>query len=583
MKETDTPINITTKCNSDCIFCSRIGEVFGDPEEMIPGIIRSQKNTISFEGGEPTLCPELFKWIDLAKRGKTREIILVTNGILLCNIDYCRKLIKSGITLFNINLPAHVQELHDLLTGTKGTLKLKLQAIKNLISLGQGVKTRLTFVITAENYTILPDYMRFVKKNFPEIFYIALNFIKIAGRVKERKYLVPRLRDVAPYLEKALEYCQKNEIKILSDGLPLCYLKGYEDRAIDSYKIIHKNSTFLGEKNKSAGCARCSVNMLCSGVRKDYMRLYGDGDILPFSKQEQKGVSERILKKYSDVLLLPIIEKCNLNCLFCSAKGRSGKTDLTSIRSLLNQARKGLIISGGEPTLSEDLLEIIKEAKGRNLFVELQTNGVNLYYSDLARQLVQAGVDLFNINFPSHIGSVHDKLTQTDGTLPLKIAGLKNLTAFKANIRLTHIINGLNYKKLEEYVDFINNNFPKVKYIQFSFLKIIGAVRSHQEIIITYQQVSPYLLLALKKCKQNKIGFIVDHIPACYLGNYKKYHVDYLKANERQNSGDSFYSLMEKMKIEDCSQCSFCDFCCGVRKDYLDFFGKDAKVKPFNQ
>jgi len=584
MKQTDTPINITSKCNSNCIFCSRlIGEDFSDPKEKIPGRIKRQKETISLEGGEPTLCPELFKWISLAKKGGTREIILTTNGILLCNVNYCRKLIKSGITLFNINMPSHIPELHDFLTGTKGTLKLKLQAIKNLISLGQGAKTRLTFVITSENYKTLPDYVKFVKKNFPEIFYIALNFIKIDGRVRKREDLVPRLRDIGLYLEKALEYCQENRIKILSDGLPLCYLKGYEDRAIDSHKIIHKNPTFLWEKRQHANCADCSVNALCSGARKDYLRLYGGEDLKPFGKREQEETMERVLKKYSDVLLLPITEKCNLNCLFCSAKGREGKNELKDILAALDQAKKGLIISGGETTLSKDLFEVIKEAKNRNLFVELQTNGVNLYYSDLARQLVQAGVDLFNINLPSHVGLIHDKLTQTSGMLPLKITGLENLTALKASVRLTHVINALNYKELEEFVGFVSNNFPKIKYIQFSFLKIMGAAKSHPEIIVSYQQVSPYLLRAFKKCEQKKIDFIIDHIPVCYLGAYKRRHADYLKSDKQQNGGDSSYSMLEKIKLKDCQQCSFRGRCYGVRKDYLDFFGKEAEVKPFKQ
>lgn len=583
MKATDTPINITTKCNLNCIFCSRPGTDFGDPKEEIPKIISGQKDTIAFEGGEPTLCQDLFELISLAKKGGTREIILVTNGILLYNLDYCRKLVERGITLFNINLPTHVEKLHDSLTGVKGALKPKLQAIRNLIFLDQGAKTRLTFVITSKNYKTLPEYVKFVKKNFPEIFYIALNFIKISGKVEKRKDLVPRLKDIAPFLEKTLEYCQKNKIRILSDGLPLCYLKGYEDCAIDVYKVVHGNPTFLWEKMKPGKCGKCAVNIFCSGVRKDYLDLFGDKEVRPFCEKDRIRVTDRILKKSSDLLLLTINEKCNLNCLFCSAKGRKKNTGLASPQALLNQARKGLIITGGEPTLSKDLFEVIKEAKKRLLFVELQTNGTNLCYRNLVKQLVGEGVDLFNINLPSHENSVHDKLTQTKGMLPLKITGLKNLMALEAEIRLTHIVNALNYKKLGDYVDFVRCNFSQIKYIQFSFLKIMGAVRNHPEIIVSYQQASPYLLKALKKCKQNKIDFIVDHIPACFLGDYKEHHIDYRKTDVQNKDGDPSFSSSEKLKLEACRGCSFEGRCYGVRKDYLDYFGKDIKVKPFRQ
>jgi hypothetical protein len=109
----------------------------------------------------------------------------------------------------------------------------------------------------------------------------------------------------------------------------------------------------------------------------------------------------------------------------------------------------------------------------------------------------------------------------------------------------------------------------------------MGAVMSHPETIIPYQKASPYLLNALRKCKQNKISFVIDHIPACYLGNYKKYHIDCLKADAQKNNGDSSYSLLEKVKLKACQKCSFSSKCYGVRKDYLEFFGKDAKVKPF--
>ncbi|MFA6285192.1 MAG: radical SAM protein, partial [Parcubacteria group bacterium] len=308
--------------------------------------------------------------------------------------------------------------------------------------------------------------------------------------------------------------------------------------------------------------------------------LYGDKDIRPFQEKEKMRVMDRALKKSSDFLMLTINEVCNLNCLFCSAKGRKKDTDLASAQSLLNQARKGLIISGGEPTLSKDLFETIEEAKKRGLTVELQTNGTNLYYDNLTEQLVRAGVDLFNVNFPSHKNSVHDRLTQTKGMLPLKIAGLKNLRSLKAKIRLTHIINGLNYRELEGFVDFVSKNFPDIKYIQFSFLKIMGAARKHPEIIISYERSSPFLLKALKKCIQNKINFIVDHIPACYLGSYKQYHIDYQKTDELNNNSDSSYSTFEKIKLEACQRCSFESRCYGVRKDYLEYFGKKTIVKP---
>jgi MoaA/NifB/PqqE/SkfB family radical SAM enzyme len=276
-------------------------------------------------------------------------------------------------------------------------------------------------------------------------------------------------------------------------------------------------------------------------------------------------------------MILPITEKCNQNCLFCSAKGRKEQLGKKFFQQTINKTEDSLVISGGEPTLSPDLFWVIKKAKKKNLFVELQTNGINLYNKDLAIKLAKSGVDLFNINFPSHLSSINDKITQTKGLFDKKIKGIKNLQKQKANLRLTCIINSLNYKNLADYVFFVKQNFPKIKYIQFSFIKIIGAAKKNPQILINCQKVQPYLLKAFKKCQELKIDFIVDHIPLCYLGNYKEHHIDYQKIKKGEKPE---FSLKEKVKMKECFNCSLNSYCFGVRKDYLKFFGLKTKVKP---
>lgn len=276
-------------------------------------------------------------------------------------------------------------------------------------------------------------------------------------------------------------------------------------------------------------------------------------------------------------MILPITETCNLNCLFCSAKDRNAKINRDGIWQLINQAKDGLVITGGEPTLSPDLFWVIEEAKKKNLFVELQTNGITLCYKGLVSKLVKSGVDLFNINFPSHLPSINDKITQTKGLFKNKIKGIRNLQAVGANIRLTCVVNALNYKYLEDYVVFVKQNFLKIKFIQFSFIKIMGNAKKNPKILITYEKVQPYLLKAFKKCQELNIDFITDHIPLCYLDDFVKYHIDYQKIIRGEKPE---YSLKEKVKLKECSDCRLNSFCYGVRKDYLEFFGNKTMVKP---
>ncbi len=276
-------------------------------------------------------------------------------------------------------------------------------------------------------------------------------------------------------------------------------------------------------------------------------------------------------------MFLPITDKCSQNCLFCSATGRNANTDRKFFLQRIEQSKDRLTISGGEPTLSPDLFWVIKEAKKKKLFIEFQTNGNTLYYKDLVSKLVKSGIDLFNINFSSHLSSINDKITQTKGLFKNKIEGIKNLQAVGANIRLTCVVNALNYKDLQDYVIFVKQNFPKIKYIQFSFIKIMGQAKKNPQILITYEKVQPYLLKAFKKCLELNIDFITDHIPLCYLDDFIKYHIDYQKI---ASGKESDVSLKEKVKLKECADCRMNHFCYGVRKDYLDFFGKKTKVKP---
>lgn len=276
-------------------------------------------------------------------------------------------------------------------------------------------------------------------------------------------------------------------------------------------------------------------------------------------------------------MIFPINEICNQNCLFCSAQGRGLVFDKKEAREAIKKCQGTLTISGGEPTLSPDLFWVIELAKKQGLNVELQSNGATLYYKSLAKKLLNKGVDLFNINFPSHIPEIDEAITRTRGFFEKKFKGIKNLQSLEADIRLTCIVNAFNYESLVEYVKFIYKFFPGIKIIQFSFIKISQAAQKNNSVLIDYQKAQPNLLKAMAECSKLKIEFIADHIPPCYLGEFKNRHIDLIRDSKNI---DSVYSQQEKRLLADCKECSLFKVCKGVRKDYLEYFGRQAEVFP---
>lgn len=278
--------------------------------------------------------------------------------------------------------------------------------------------------------------------------------------------------------------------------------------------------------------------------------------------------------------IVPITNRCNQNCLFCSAKGRRGRIALDWLHDCINQEEEFVVISGGEPTLSKNLFKILSYVKNKNLKVELQTNGVTLSYFDLARRIAGYGIDLFNVNFPSHLEELSDKLTQTPGFFKKRLEGINNLIRLNTSIRLTHIVNSLNFKELENLVEFIKKELKQVNYIQFSFIKIQGNAKRNSWINPRYVDVQKFLLRALRKCRKYNINFMVDHIPLCYLPGFESYHVDFIKLEKGQ---EAVFSFQEKTKVSQCSKCRLNKDCYGVRKDYIELFGGKSILLEFKR
>ena len=116
-------------------------------------------------------------------------------------------------------------------------------------------------------------------------------------------------------------------------------------------------------------------------------------------------------------LELALDYRCNLRCLGCHACHDTGER-LSSGQALgfMRRAREAgvtqLWLGGGEPTLREDLLSVVREARKMGFTeVTLQTNGMRLAYAAYRDAVLLAGVTEVRLNVKSHRGEVHDRLS----------------------------------------------------------------------------------------------------------------------------------------------------------------------------
>jgi MoaA/NifB/PqqE/SkfB family radical SAM enzyme len=279
-KSPEPNVFVCDACNQRCVFCSAEGEDRRMSEREKLAVLRIPFGTVSLEGGEPLLNRRLELLAAAARRAGTKNVMLFTNGLLLTE-ERLRSLLAAGVNGFNFNLPSHRAATHDALTGVRGQLPRKLAKIKRAIALSPPGSVVLTFVVTAGNFREMPAYVRFVARELKGVFYVSFNFIKIKGRVKKNPGLVPRISAAAVSLRAALRAARKAGLRVITDGFPLCLLKGFELTSIDLQKALRASTLYSGEKAKGEPCESCSVSSLCWGPRADYLRLRGAGEFRP--------------------------------------------------------------------------------------------------------------------------------------------------------------------------------------------------------------------------------------------------------------------------------------------------------------
>lgn len=156
-------------------------------------------------------------------------------------------------------------------------------------------------------------------------------------------------------------------------------------------------------------------------------------------------------------------KKCNLHCPICytHTHGKDGDISLNEIRKMAHsiKGRKTISILGGEPTLREDICQIIRIFKQVGHFVELFTNGITIKDINYLRALKESGIGIVQIGVDSLSDETVYRQMRQESLLKDKLTALENLK--KLNIKtgiIDVIVRGVNEKYISEIMDFARQN-----------------------------------------------------------------------------------------------------------------------------
>ncbi|MBM4042769.1 MAG: radical SAM protein, partial [Planctomycetes bacterium] len=161
-------VDVTNRCNLNCPICINntpsMGFLFEPPLEYFDKVFQhyaamNPPPSIQLFGGEPTVRDDLFDIIRMA-RSHGLATRVVTNGIKLADLNYCRRLIETKATIL-IAYDGDNPDTYRILRNNEKSLQLKQTAIENIRRIGGAKVTLMCLAAKGFNDTQLPGLFQF--------------------------------------------------------------------------------------------------------------------------------------------------------------------------------------------------------------------------------------------------------------------------------------------------------------------------------------------------------------------------------------------------------------------------------------
>jgi radical SAM protein with 4Fe4S-binding SPASM domain len=165
---------------------------------------------------------------------------------------------------------------------------------------------------------------------------------------------------------------------------------------------------------------------------------------------------------------LALTYRCQNNCVHCYAGGPHETPELDTgqwekvIDKLYSIGIPILTFTGGEPTLREDLPELLLYAQEKGIVTGLVTNGRRLKNKRYVQKLVDVGLDFVQITIESHNSSIHDLITSVNGSWRETVEGIKNVIPTTIYATTNTTLNTHNADGFLKTIEFLHNLGVKV-------------------------------------------------------------------------------------------------------------------------
>ena len=178
--------------------------------------------------------------------------------------------------------------------------------------------------------------------------------------------------------------------------------------------------------------------------------------------------------------LLEVTRRCNLNCTFCFAHDGSKDVPMDELKRsvdiIFSNGKPLIQLSGGEPTLRDDLPELISYIHARGgRYVQINTNGLRLSEDEAyVRALADAGANIVFLQFDGTDDGVYIKL-RGKPLFDVKNRAIENCGRYGIGVTLVPtVVRGVNDAQIGEIIRYGAFLSPVVRGVHFQPVSYFG-------------------------------------------------------------------------------------------------------------
>ena len=222
---------------------------------------------------------------------------------------------------------------------------------------------------------------------------------------------------------------------------------------------------------------------------------------------------------------LQLTRDCYQGCRFCSNPPTGVGLSEAEMRGELDRLAElgydGVILTGGEPSLSPLLFPALQHARKLGLHNRMITNGQLLAEEAFFRRCVDAGLEHIHVSLHSSRRGVHDFITRYRWAWDTLIGCLELVPEMGISCDINTVICTYNADHLDETVRWLCDRFPFIRHFVWNNMDPDGnRAEENPDCIARHHEFQVSLERAMDFLHGTGRSFRAERVPLCFMTKY---------------------------------------------------------------